>query len=73
MHSQFIKEFINIIYRFYDNNVIVTRKRRYIKRLFEIFVKHTFILPFTVILKKINLFSSHLKSLLNHYRYYPFL
>ena len=59
MHSQFIKKFVNIIYRLYDNNVIVIRKKRYIKKLFEIFVKHTFVLPFIVILKKINLFPNH--------------
>ena len=74
MHSQFIKKFVNIIYRFYDNNVIVTRKKRRVKRLFKIFVKHTFVLSFVVILKKINLFPSHQKSLLNHrHRYYSFL
>ena len=59
MHSQFIKKFVNIIYRLYDNNIIVIRKKRYIKKLFEIFVKHTFVLPFIVILKKINLFPNH--------------
>ena len=74
MHSQFIKKFVNIIYRLYDNNIIVIRKKRYIKKLFEIFVKHTFVLPFIVILKKINLFSNHLKNFINHrYRYYSFL
>ena len=74
MHSQFIKKFVNIIYRFCDNNVIVIRKRRRVKELFEIFVKHTFVLPFIVILKKINLFSNHLKSLSNYrHRYYSFL
>ena len=74
MHSQFIREFVNIIYRFYDNNVIITRKRRRIKKLFEVFIKYTFVLSFIVILKKINLFSSHLKSFSNHRRrYYSFL
>ena len=74
MHSQFIKEFINIIYRFCDNNVIIIRKRRRVKKLFKIFVKHTFVLFLIVILKKVNLFSSYLKSLLNHRRrYYSFL
>ena len=74
MHSQFIKEFVNVIYRFCDNNVIIIRKKHYIKKSFEIFIKHTFVLSFIVILKKINLFSSHSKSLLNHHhRYYSFL
>ena len=74
MHSQFIKKFISIIYRFYNNNVIIIRKKRYIKKSFEVFLKHTFILSFIVILKEINLFSSHSKSLLSHrYRYYSFL
>ena len=73
MHSQFIKEFENVIYRFYDNNVIITRKRRRAKKLFEVFVKHTFVLSFAMILKKINFFPSHSKSLLNHRRYYSFL
>ena len=74
MHPQFIKKFVNIIYRSYNNNVIIIQKKRYVKKLFEIFIKHTFILPFIVILKKINLFSSYSKSLLNyHYRYYSFL
>ena len=74
MHSQFIKKFVNIIYRFYDDNVIVIRKKRRIKKLFEIFVKHTSLLSFIMILKKVNLFSNHSKSLLNHRRsYYSFL
>ena len=70
MHSQFIKEFINIIYRFCDNNVIIIRKKRRVKKLFKIFIKHTFILFFIVILKKINLFSNYSKSLLSYRRYY---
>ena len=70
MHSQFIKEFVNIIYRFCDNNVIIIRKRRRIKELFEIFIKHTFVLSLIVILKEINLFSNHSKSLSDHRRYY---
>ena len=74
MHSQFIKKFVNVIYRFYDDNVVIIRKRRRVKKSFEIFAKYTFILSFIVILKKVNLFSSHSKSLLNHYRrYYSFL
>ena len=71
---QFIRKFINIIYRFYNNNVIIIRKKRRVNKLFEIFIKHTFVLSFIVILKKINLFSNHSKNLLNHrYRYYLFL
>ena len=74
MHSQFIKKFVNVIYRFYNNNVVIIQKRRRVKRLFEIFVKHTFVLSFIVILKKINLFSNHSKSFLSHHhRYYSFL
>ena len=74
MHSQFIKEFVNIIYRFYNDNVIITQKKRRVKKLFEIFIKHTFVLSFIVILKKFNLFSSYSKNLLNYRRrYYSFL
>ena len=76
MHSQFIREFVKIIHLFYNNNVIITRKKRRVKKLFKIFVKHTSILSLIVILKEINLFSSHLKSFsksfINH-RYYSFL
>ena len=46
MHSQFIKKFVNIIYRFFDNNVIIIRKSYYIKESFEIFIKYTFLLFF---------------------------
>ena len=76
MHSQFIKEFVKIIYLFYDDNVIVIRKGRRVKESSEVFVKHTSLLSFTVILKEINLFSNHLKILfksLVNYRYYLFL
>ena len=77
MHSQFIKEFVNVIYLFYDDNVIIIRNERRVKGLFKIFVKHTSLLSFIVILKEINLFSSYLKSLfkdfINHcYCYYSF-
>ena len=72
MHSKFIKEFENVIYRFCNNNVIIIQKKRRVKKLFEVFVKHTFVLPFIVILKKINLFSNYSKSLLNYRRYYLF-
>ena len=40
MHSQFTREFVRIIYLFYNNNVIVIRKERRVKELFEIFIKH---------------------------------
>ena len=72
MHSQFIKEFVNIIYRLYNDNVIVIRKKCRVKKSFKIFVKHTFVLSLIVILKKINLFLSHLKSLLSYRYYYSF-
>ena len=70
MHSQFIKKFVNIIYRFYNNNVIIIRKKRRIKKLLKIFIKHTFVLFFIVILKEINFFSNYSKSFANHRRYY---
>ena len=41
MQSQFTKEFVNDICLSYDNNVIVTRKGRRVKKSSEIFVKHT--------------------------------
>ena len=73
MHSQFTKKFVKIIYLFYDDNVIIIRKKRRVKRSFEVFVKHISILFFIVILKEINLFPSYLnfflKNLIN-YRYY---
>ena len=72
MHSQFIKEFVKIIYLFYNNNVIVIRKERRAKESFKVFVKHISLLSLIVFLKEINLFSSHLKSLfenLINYRY----
>ena len=40
MHLQFIKKFVKVIYLFYDDNVIVTRKERRAKKSFKIFVKH---------------------------------
>ena len=78
MHSQFIKEFVNIIYLFYNNNIIIIRNERRVKEFFKIFVKHTSLLSFIVILKKINLFPSHLKSFSEnfinyYYHYYSFL
>ena len=68
MHSQFIKEFVNVIYRFYNNNVIIIQKKRRVKKLFKIFVKYMFVLSFIVILKKVNLFSSYSKSFQNYYK-----
>ena len=62
MQSQFIKEFINDICLFYNNNVIVIRKSRRVKGSFEIFIKHTLILSFAVILIKIILFSNRKKN-----------
>ena len=76
MHSQFTKKFVKIIRLFYNDNVIVIRKKRRVKKLFEVFIKHISLLSFIVFLKKINLFSSHLKNLfeglINH-RYCSFL
>ena len=63
MHSQFTRELIKIIYLFYNDNIIVTRKERRIKKSFEIFIKHISLLSFIVFLKEVNLFSSYLKSL----------
>ena len=63
MHSQFTKEFVKIIYLFYDDNVIVIRKERRAKESFKIFIKHISLLSFIVFLKEINLFSNHLKNL----------
>ena len=74
MHSQLIKEFVNVIYRFYNNNVIVIRKKRRIKEILKIFIKYTFILFFVMILKEINFFSNYSKGFANYrYRYYLFL
>ena len=76
MHSQFIREMIKVIRLFYNDNVIITRKERRVKKLYKMFVKHISILFLIVILKKINLFSSHLKSIFEkfiNYRYYLFL
>ena len=75
MHSQFTKEYVKIIYLFYDDNVIIIRKERRVKESSEVFIKHISLLSLIVILKKINLFSNHLKILfenLVNYRYYSF-
>ena len=72
MHLQFTKEFVKIIRLFYNNNVIIIRKKRRVKELFKIFIKHISLLSFIVFLKKVNLFSNYLKSLsegLINYRY----
>ena len=58
MHSQFIKKFVNDIYLFYNNNVIIIRKNRRVKELFKIFVKHISFTFLIVILIKIIFFSS---------------
>ena len=65
MQSQFIREFINDIYLFYNDNVIVIRKNRRVKKSFEIFVKHISLLSLAVFLIKIILFSNRKKN-----RYY---
>ena len=52
MQSQFIKEFVNDIYLFYNNNVIVIRKNRYVKKSFNIFVKHISLLFLVIFLIK---------------------
>ena len=63
MHSQFIKEFVKVIYLFYNDNVIIIRKERRVKESFKVFIKHISLLSLIVLLKEINLFSNHLKSL----------
>ena len=40
IYSQFIKEFVKVIYLFCDDNVIITRKERRVKKSFKVFVKH---------------------------------
>ena len=62
MHLQFIKEFVNDIYLFYNDNVIIIRKGRRVKESFEIFVRHTSLLSLLVILIKIILFSNRKKN-----------
>ena len=77
MHLQFIREFVSVICLFCDNNIIIIRNERRVKESFGIFVKHTSLLSFVVILKEVSLFSSYLKSffegLVGHcHRYYLF-
>ena len=74
MYSQFIKKFVSVICRFYNNNVIVIRKKRRIKKSFEVSAKHTFVLFLIMILKEINFFSNYSKSFSDYrHRYYSFL
>ena len=40
MQSQFIEEFINDIYLSYENNIIIIRKSRYVKKSFNVFIEH---------------------------------
>ena len=69
MYSQSIKELINDIYLFYDDNVIIIRKGRRVKRSFEIFVKHTSLISLIVVLIKTIFFSNRKK---NYDRYISF-
>ena len=62
MQSQFIKKFVNDIYLLYDDNVIVIRKNRRVKKSFNVFVKHTLLLSFVILLIKIILFSNRKKN-----------
>ena len=62
MQSQFIREFVNDIYLSYNDNVIIIRKSRRVKELFEIFVKHISLLSLIMFLIKIILFSNRKKN-----------
>ena len=62
MQSQFIKEFVNDICLSYNNNVIIIRKGRRVKKSFNVFVKHTLLLSLVVFLIKIILFSNQKKN-----------
>ena len=62
MQSQFIREFVNNIYLFYEDNVIVIRKSRRVKKLFDIFVKHISLLFLIVFLIEITFFSNRKKN-----------
>ena len=62
MQSQFIREFVNDIYLFYNNNVIVIRKGRRVKKSFDVFVKHISLLFLVMFLIKIILFSNRKKN-----------
>ena len=65
MQSQFIKEFVNDICLSYNDNVIVIRKSRRVKKSFEVFVKHISLLSLVVFLIKVILFPNRKKN-----RYY---
>ena len=65
MQSQFTKEFINDIYLFYDDNIIIIRKSRRVKKLFNVFVKHTLLLSLIIFLIKVILFSNRKKKIIN--------
>ena len=74
MHLQFTNFFVNIIYRFYDNNVIIIRKNYRVKKSLKMFVEYTSLLFLIVILKKIILFSNYSKFFINYYYcYYLFI
>ena len=62
MYLQFIREFVNDIYLFYNNNVIVIRKDRRVKELFEVFIKHILLLSLVVILIKVIFFPNRKKN-----------
>ena len=62
MQSQFIREFVNDIYLPYNDNVIIIRKSRRVKELFNICVKHTLLLSLVVFLIKFILFSNRKKN-----------
>ena len=62
MQLQFIREFVNDIYLFYNNNIIIIRKSRRVKKLFDVFIKHTSLLSFIIFLIKITLFSNRKKN-----------
>ena len=62
MQSQFTREFVNDICLPCDNNVIVIRKGRRVKKSSEVFVKHTLLLSLVVFLIKIILFPNRKKN-----------
>ena len=62
MQSQFTRKFVNDIYLPYNDNVIIIRKSRRIKKLFNVFIKHILLLSLIVFLIKITLFSNRKKN-----------
>ena len=62
MQLQFIREFINDICLFCDDNVIIIRKGRRVKESSGVFVKHISLLSFVVFLIKVILFSNRKKN-----------